>query len=105
MLAVVLILMPIAFAGGFWLAARFTPDRPNAGAARVVDLLVAAAATVFALNIALAVNAITADAFEGFGEGETVAAYAIDALWQAGGLVALAAIVHLLAGRAAAPRP
>jgi hypothetical protein len=97
-LAVVLILTPIAFAGGLWLAARFFSYRPDPRAARLIDLLVGAAAVAFALNIALAVRGGTGDEFAGWSRGETVAVYIIDALWYSGALLALAAIVHLLAG-------
>jgi hypothetical protein len=107
MLAVPLIIAPIAFAGGLYLAARLAPDRGDAPAARragrVIDVLVGAAATAFALNVYLAVRGATADIYEGFDRGDTVAQYLAEALWQGGLLLGLAALVQLVAARAERP--
>lgn len=99
MLALVLILTPIAFAGGLWLSAKAVPERPHGLAARVIDLLVGAAAVVVALHVYLAFRVSTIDVFDGYARGDTVAEVITDALWMAGGLLALATIIHLLAAR------
>jgi hypothetical protein len=94
--AVPLIIMPVAFAGGLYLAALLVPRRSGVAAGRAVDFLAGAATTVVALHVFLAIHYATADAFPGVSVADVVASEAVDALWQAGVLVALAALVHLV---------
>lgn len=106
MLAIPLILVPIAFAGGLYLVARLMPrPAPTPGgrvAARVMDLLGGLAGVVLALNLYLAVRTATSDVFEGFDRDTGVADLLANGLWQTGVLVALAAVVLRLAPAAGA---
>ena len=105
MLAVPLVIAPIAFVGGLYLSARFARPRAEGIAARVIDLLVGAAAVVFALNAYVAVRAATSDIYDGFDRGDAIADILIDTFWQGGVLIAAATVVHLLAHRRDAPPP
>ena len=100
MLAVLLIITPIAFVGGLWLSARFFPERPNRTAARVVDLLIGAAAALAAVDLWRLARALFDDEFEGFDRSDAAVLPLLDLLFYPAALVALAAIVDFLAARA-----
>jgi hypothetical protein len=91
----------VAFFGGLYVARRVAPPlsstRTGRVAARVVDLLGGAAAVALAANAYLIVRFLTSHSFPGYDLDTTVSVYLIDALWEAGLLIAAAAAVHLLA--------
>jgi hypothetical protein len=106
--AIPLLLAPIAFVGGLYLVARFAPalaPTPSGRlASRVVDILGGAAAMVFALNLYGAARVASADLVEDFERDTSVASWVVEAFWQGGVLLAAAAAVHLLAPSAGAER-
>lgn len=101
MIAVPLLLVVAALAGGVYLAKEFGPAHTDTAAgliaSRVAAVLVGAAAGAVALNAFLAVRAATADEYSGFSRADAVAAELADALWQGGLLVAGAAALFVLA--------
>ena len=94
MIAIPLVVGVIAFGVGLYLTMRLTDERGGP----IVDLLGAAAAAAAALTLCLAVRAATADVIPGYARGDAIAYPLIDALWQAGLLIAAAAVVRALAG-------
>lgn len=105
MLIIPLILLPIGFAGGLYLGARFL-SRPAATpggrvVARVMDLLGGVAGVVLVLNLYLVVRTATSDVFEGFDRDTAVADLVANGLWQTAVLVGLIALVQRLAPSAA----
>ena len=100
-IAIPLVLVPIAFTGGVYLANRFVPPLAPTRTGRLSGLVVAvltgAAAATLALNAFLALRAAFADEYGGFSRADAIAATLLDALWMGGVLLAVAAAVHLLA--------
>jgi hypothetical protein len=94
MLAVPLVMVPIAFAGGLYLVSLVT----GGTARRAVDILGGAAAATVALKLFLVVRIATVDDYASFGRAESAAEHLADALWMGGLLFGLAAALHLLAG-------
>lgn len=102
MLALPVVLMPLAFFAGAFLTARhaprLAPTRTGDLAGKAVAILGGAAAANLVLNLYLAVRAASEDAFGDFDNRDmTVGTYLADTLWQVGLLLGIAVAVHLLA--------
>jgi hypothetical protein len=102
MLAVLLILTPVAFAGGFWLAARSFPDRPDPRAGRVIDLLVASATALAAIHLWRIARALFDDD-HGFDRADSASYPLTELLFFPPALIGLAVIVDYVATRRSPP--
>jgi hypothetical protein len=100
-LGIPLLLAPLAFAAGVYIAERFAPPlaatRTGLVARWTVDALTGAACAVIVLTLFLAVRVATENPYPGFARGDSIGSELATALWQGGLLVGLAAVVHLLA--------
>ena len=101
-----LVAVVVAFAGGLWIARRFTGPRAETRngrlAGRVVDLLFGAAAGALAAHIWIAVDSLREEegAFLSVPQqAQTIAYQLASAFWVVGALVGLATILHLIVNR------